>query len=118
MFYSTNILTKKGPLGKIWLAAHFDKKLTKTQIFSTDIVNAVEQLTDTSKPLSLRLSGHLMLGLVRIYSRKVRVFSVASLYVFLLLLFSWVFPSSFRSSLRLPISLMIVQKHNGRLNYN
>ena len=29
MFYSQIILAKKGPLGKIWLAAHWDKKLTK-----------------------------------------------------------------------------------------
>mmetsp|Transcript_34292 Transcript_34292/g.77518 ORF Transcript_34292/g.77518 Transcript_34292/m.77518 type:complete len:109 (-) Transcript_34292:1235-1561(-) len=26
MFYSQIILAKKGPLGKIWLAAHWDKK--------------------------------------------------------------------------------------------
>jgi cohesin complex subunit SCC1 len=32
MFYSSIILSKKGPLGKIWLAAHYDKKLTKNQV--------------------------------------------------------------------------------------
>jgi cohesin complex subunit SCC1 len=88
MFYSTNILTKKGPLGKIWLAAHFDKKLTKQQIFQTDIVNAVEQLITSPDPLSLRLSGHLMLGLVRIYSRKVRTLLLLVVF-FLSLLFSF-----------------------------
>jgi hypothetical protein len=31
MFYSQIILAKKGPLGKIWLAAHWDKKLTKVR---------------------------------------------------------------------------------------
>lgn len=41
MFYSQLILAKKGPLGKIWLAAHWDKKLTKQQIFSTDITDSV-----------------------------------------------------------------------------
>eukprot|EP01047_Picozoa_sp_COSAG01_P109811 COSAG01_NODE_38662_length_486_cov_15.834625_1_plen_29_part_10 len=29
MFYSQFILAKKGPLGKVWLAAHLDKRLTK-----------------------------------------------------------------------------------------
>ena len=29
MFYSQVILAKKGPLGNIWLAAHWDRKLTK-----------------------------------------------------------------------------------------
>lgn len=37
MFYSYSILAKKGPLGKIWLAAHWDKKLTKNHVFNTDI---------------------------------------------------------------------------------
>ena len=32
MFYSQIILAKKGPLGKIWLAAHWDKKLTKVGV--------------------------------------------------------------------------------------
>jgi hypothetical protein len=41
MFYSQLILAKKGPLGKIWLAAHWDKKLTKNQIFATDITDSV-----------------------------------------------------------------------------
>jgi cohesin complex subunit SCC1 len=40
MFYSTNVLQKKGPLGTIWIAAHHDvaKRLTKLQILNTDIV--------------------------------------------------------------------------------
>jgi hypothetical protein len=76
MFYSQFILAKKGPLGKIWLAAHFEKKLTRQQIFSTDIVNTVDSLLNPAEPLSLRVSGHLMLGLVRIYSKKVKYLMV------------------------------------------
>lgn len=72
MFYSQVILARKGPLGKIWLAAHFDKKLTKNQIFSTDITDSVESVLNPATPLALRVSGHLMLGIVRIYSRKVK----------------------------------------------
>lgn len=45
MFYSQLILAKKGPLGKIWLAAHWDKKLTKNQIFATDITDSVGKFT-------------------------------------------------------------------------
>lgn len=41
MFYSQLILAKRGPLGQIWLAAHWDKKLKKDQIFSTDITKSV-----------------------------------------------------------------------------
>lgn len=72
MFYSQVILAKKGPLGKIWIAAHFDKKLTKQQIFSTDITSSVDLILNPSTPLALRVSGHLMLGVVRIFQKKVK----------------------------------------------
>jgi len=73
MFYSQIILAKKGPLGKVWLAAHWgDKKLGRHQIFSTDICSSVESIVNPAVPLALRMSGHLLLGVVRIYSRKVR----------------------------------------------
>ena len=73
MFYSQIILAKKGPLGKIWLAAHWgDKKITRPQIFSTDISQSVDTIVNPTVPLALRVSGHLLLGVVRIYSRKVK----------------------------------------------
>eukprot|EP00611_Tribonema_gayanum_P015113 TRINITY_DN2690_c0_g1_i2.p1 TRINITY_DN2690_c0_g1~~TRINITY_DN2690_c0_g1_i2.p1 ORF type:complete len:295 (-),score=88.62 TRINITY_DN2690_c0_g1_i2:172-1056(-) len=72
MFYSTTILSKKGPLGKIWLAAHYDKKLTKNQIYAMDITESVDSIVHPNVPLALRVSGHLLLGVVRIYSRKVQ----------------------------------------------
>jgi cohesin complex subunit SCC1 len=73
MFYSQIILAKKGPLGKVWLAAHWgDKKLARPQIFSTDISQSVESIVNSSVPLALRVSGHLLLGVVRIYSRQVK----------------------------------------------
>ncbi|RLN88906.1 hypothetical protein BBJ28_00002215 [Nothophytophthora sp. Chile5] len=72
MFYSQIILAKKGPLGKIWLAAHWDKKLNKQQIFTADIHSSVDSIVNPQVPLALRVSGHLLLGVVRIYSRKVK----------------------------------------------
>ena len=73
MFYSQIILAKKGPLGKIWLAAHWgDKKISRPQIFSTDISQSVDTIVNPAVPLALRVSGHLLLGVVRIYSRKVK----------------------------------------------
>lgn len=73
MFYSQIILAKKGPLGKIWLAAHWgDKKLARPQIFATDIEASVDSIVNPQVPLALRVSGHLLLGVVRIYSRKVK----------------------------------------------
>lgn len=37
MFYSYSILAKKGPLAKIWQAAHWSKRVTKAQVFGVDI---------------------------------------------------------------------------------
>jgi hypothetical protein len=44
MFYSENILVRKGPLANYWLAAHWDRKLTKTQIFQANIQTSVSNL--------------------------------------------------------------------------
>ena len=49
-----------------------EKKLTKNQIFTTDISESVDSVLNPAAPLALRVSGHLMLGIVRIYSRKVK----------------------------------------------
>ena len=73
MFYSQIILAKKGPLGHLWMAAHFqDRKLSRAQIFATDIGASVESIVHPAVPLALRVSGHLLLGVVRIYSKKVQ----------------------------------------------
>jgi cohesin complex subunit SCC1 len=73
MFYSQIILSKKGPLGKIWQAAHWgDKKLGRPAIFATDISSTVDELLHPVAPMALRVSGHLLLGVVRIYSRQVQ----------------------------------------------
>ena len=73
------MLAKKGPLGKIWLAAHMGvdgKKVNKLQIIATDIKESVKnienpQINDKPIPMALRVSGHLLLGVVRIFSKKV-----------------------------------------------
>jgi len=73
MFYSQIILAKKGPLGKVWQAAHWgDKKLGRPAIFATDISATVDTITNPAAPMALRVSGHLLLGVVRIYSRQVK----------------------------------------------
>ncbi|EQC31642.1 hypothetical protein SDRG_10807 [Saprolegnia diclina VS20] len=71
MFYSQLILAKKGPLGQVWLAAHWDKKLTKAAISAADVGEAADSIANPVVPLALRVSGHLLLGVTRIYNRKV-----------------------------------------------
>lgn len=72
MFYAHIVLAKKGPLAKIWLAAHWDKKLTKAHVFETNIEQSIEGIMHPKVKLALRTSGHLLLGVVRIYSRKAK----------------------------------------------
>uniref|UniRef100_A0AAR5QHI6 Rad21/Rec8-like protein N-terminal domain-containing protein n=2 Tax=Curculionoidea TaxID=71529 RepID=A0AAR5QHI6_DENPD len=72
MFYSHFILAKKGPLARIWLAAHWDKKITKAHVFETNIETSVDGIIKPKVKLALRTSGHLLLGVVRIYSRKAK----------------------------------------------
>lgn len=72
MFYAHFVLAKKGPLARIWLAAHWDKKLTKAHVFETNIEKSVEGILQPKVKMALRTSGHLLLGVVRIYSRKAK----------------------------------------------
>lgn len=69
MFYSDSILCRKGPLAAIWLAAHWERKLTKQQITNTDIPASIQEL-DHMPPMALRLKGQLLLGMTRIYGKK------------------------------------------------
>ncbi|KAJ2777827.1 sister chromatid cohesion protein 1 [Coemansia interrupta] len=74
MFYAEAILSKKGPLAKVWLAAHLERKLTKAQLLQANIPGSVGAIIgqDQGPPLALRLSGQLLLGVSRIYARKAR----------------------------------------------
>ncbi|KAG0229422.1 sister chromatid cohesion protein 1 [Actinomortierella wolfii] len=73
MFYSEAILAKKGPLAKVWLAAHWERKLSKNQLLQTDLSNSVDAIMGADQaPMALRLSGQLLLGVARIYSRKAK----------------------------------------------
>ncbi|KAG0256763.1 sister chromatid cohesion protein 1 [Linnemannia exigua] len=73
MFYSEAILSKKGPLAKVWLAAHWERKLSKNQFLQTNLNNSVDAIMGTDQaPMALRLSGQLLLGVARIYSRKTK----------------------------------------------
>ncbi|CDW56835.1 Rad21 Rec8 N domain containing protein [Trichuris trichiura] len=72
MFFTQYVLAKKGPLAKIWLAAHWEKKLTKAQVYETNIDSAIESILDPKVNMALRTTGHLLLGIVRIHSRKTK----------------------------------------------
>ena len=73
MFYSETLLSKTGPLARVWLSANLERKLNKAHILQSNIESSVNVIVDQGQaPLALRLSGQLLLGVVRIYSRKAR----------------------------------------------
>lgn len=55
----------------MWIAAHLERKVKKTQIDGINIPSYAECIMAPEVPIALRLSGHLLLGLVRIYSWQV-----------------------------------------------
>jgi cohesin complex subunit SCC1 len=59
MFYAHFVLAKKGPLARIWLAAHWDKKLTKAHVFETNIEKSVDGILQPK--VSFILSTSLLL---------------------------------------------------------
>ncbi|XP_018444973.2 sister chromatid cohesion 1 protein 2-like isoform X2 [Raphanus sativus] len=72
MFHSEGLVSRKGPLGAIWVAAYFAKKLKKTQVKDTHIPSSVDQILQKElDALTYRVLAYLLLGLVRIYSKKV-----------------------------------------------
>lgn len=74
MFYVPVILGKKGPLSVVWLAAHIDKKVSKSQVLNTDISAIIDLLLNSQLKISLRVTSDLMVGLCRIHKRQTMYF--------------------------------------------
>ncbi|XP_014839341.1 PREDICTED: double-strand-break repair protein rad21 homolog [Poecilia mexicana] len=72
MFFTQLFTSKRGPLAKIWLAAHWEKKLTKAHVFECNLETSIRDILSPKMKIGLRTSGHLLLGVVRIYSRKTK----------------------------------------------
>ncbi|XP_077109143.1 double-strand-break repair protein rad21-like protein 1 isoform X2 [Ranitomeya variabilis] len=72
MFYTSLLLGKRGILSKIWIAAHWEKKLTKAHIFECNLETAIQSIMAPKVVIALRTSGHLLLGVVKIYHRKAK----------------------------------------------
>ncbi|XP_015737412.1 double-strand-break repair protein rad21-like protein 1 [Coturnix japonica] len=72
MSYMHLLVSRRGPLAKIWLAAHWEKKLTKAHIFECNLETTIKKIASPKFTIALRTSGHLLLGVVRIYHRKTK----------------------------------------------
>ncbi|XP_049922219.1 double-strand-break repair protein rad21-like protein 1 [Epinephelus moara] len=72
MFYTQLFTSKRGPLAKIWLAAHWERKLTKAHVFECNLETTIRDIISPKMKIGLRTSGHLLIGVVRIYSKKTK----------------------------------------------
>ncbi|KAJ9107024.1 hypothetical protein QFC19_002893 [Naganishia cerealis] len=71
MLLTELILSKDNALSQVWIAAHYERKLSKQQALRISVQDSVQDiLSENAEPTALRMSGQLMLGVVRIYSRK------------------------------------------------
>ncbi|KAK0133952.1 Double-strand-break repair protein rad21-like protein 1 [Merluccius polli] len=73
MFYTQLFTSKRESLAKIWLAAHWERKITKAHVFDCNLESTIQDIISTKMKIGLRTSGHLLMGVVRIYSRKNQV---------------------------------------------
>ncbi|KAI8096794.1 Rec8 like protein-domain-containing protein [Halteromyces radiatus] len=71
---SDQLTVKQGPLSRIWMASHWERKISKAQFLHTNLNTAIDYISNnqTQEPIALRISGQLLLGVVRIHSRKTR----------------------------------------------
>ncbi|XP_032227591.1 double-strand-break repair protein rad21 homolog [Nematostella vectensis] len=76
MFYSHQILTRKGKLGIIWLAANYDgsrRFLSSRDFRKVNIVKACNEIINPKLPFALRLSSTLLVGVVRVHREQARI---------------------------------------------
>lgn len=63
-----------GAWSKVWLAAHWDKKLKKQDYVDADLPELLESFLAKKVVFNLRATGHLLLGACKIYGRKCLLF--------------------------------------------
>lgn len=79
--FMAELVSRQGPLAHVWLASNYDRKLSKQQLLNTNIIASSNIISTShiqpsgesnSDTITLRLSGQLLLGIVKIYSRKTK----------------------------------------------
>lgn len=63
-------IDNRSSLERVWRAAHFEKKLSKNQIYSHDIKDSVGTIRSSGTQYSLRVHAFLLLGLAKILGKK------------------------------------------------
>ena len=54
MFYSEALLSKTGPLARVWLSANLERKLSKTHILQSSVKDSVDAIVNPDQaPMAL-----------------------------------------------------------------
>lgn len=64
------LIAPAGPWNKVWLAAHWDRKLKKSDYLETDLRKLIKQVIERRALVTLRATGHLLVGICKVYARK------------------------------------------------
>ena len=70
MFYSHELLSKRGPLGTIWLAGVYLRKLSKQAVLSSDLSAMCGSVERPPVQLALPTQSTLLKGVVNIENKK------------------------------------------------
>mmetsp|Transcript_44202 Transcript_44202/g.127704 ORF Transcript_44202/g.127704 Transcript_44202/m.127704 type:complete len:571 (+) Transcript_44202:2-1714(+) len=66
------LISPTGDWGKVWLAAHWERKLRRQDYMEADLCRLVEAFHAKREVLRLRAVAHLLLGVVKIFQRKLQ----------------------------------------------
>lgn len=73
VYCSSKLLTQQGSLSKVWLVGHgWEKGISKRDVQQTNITSSIKDIVSPSEPLGLRVSGQLLLGIVKIFEKKLK----------------------------------------------
>ncbi|KAM8830770.1 double-strand-break repair protein rad21-like protein 1 [Synchiropus picturatus] len=70
LFYINQLISEPGTLDKVWLAAFWQAKVTKADVLQCNVESTVKEIESLKLNIGMRTYGHLLLGVVRILSRK------------------------------------------------
>ncbi|CAJ1449235.1 unnamed protein product, partial [Effrenium voratum] len=68
------LIAPDGPWGKAWLAAHWERKLKKQDYLEVDLRSLLASISKRRSLVSLRATGHLLVGACKIYTKKCSFF--------------------------------------------
>eukprot|EP00927_Polykrikos_kofoidii_P033500 TRINITY_DN28329_c0_g1_i1.p1 TRINITY_DN28329_c0_g1~~TRINITY_DN28329_c0_g1_i1.p1 ORF type:complete len:818 (+),score=181.41 TRINITY_DN28329_c0_g1_i1:308-2761(+) len=67
------LIAPTGPWNRAWLAAHWDKKLRRQDYTEMNVSGLVSSFLERRHVVSLRSTGHLLLGLAKVYAKKAQL---------------------------------------------